>query len=65
MVIPKYVKLRATRITKGKRMEDIAAEIGMNVKTYWAKETGKSDFTIEEGKMLASLFGMTLNELFS
>lgn len=49
----------------GKRCEDIANHLGITKKTYWLKETGKTDFTITEAKLIAHYFGKKIDEVFN
>lgn len=44
--------------------KDIAKKLGIHPQTYQEKESGKSEFTIREGKQLAKIFNSTLNDLF-
>lgn len=55
-----YVKRRENKL----RQEDVAKVLGINKQTYYLKENGKSVFTIPEAKLLARLYGCTLDELF-
>ena len=55
-----YVKRREHKL----RQEDVAKFLGINKQTYYLKERGKSVFTIPEAKLLAKLYGCTLDELF-
>ncbi|MEB5686667.1 helix-turn-helix transcriptional regulator [Mammaliicoccus lentus] len=43
----------------------VAKKLGISKQRYSLKELGKATFTITEGKILAELYGMTLDELFS
>ncbi|RIO72731.1 XRE family transcriptional regulator [Mammaliicoccus sciuri] len=43
----------------------VAKKIGISKQRYSLKELGKANFTIPEGKILADLYGMTLDKLFS
>lgn len=43
----------------------VAKKIGISKQRYSLKELGKVNFTIPEGKILADLYGMTLDKLFS
>jgi putative transcriptional regulator len=44
--------------------KDIAKKLGIHPQTYYEKESGRKQFTIREGLMLAKIFGCTLNDLF-
>ncbi|MCQ9302444.1 MULTISPECIES: helix-turn-helix transcriptional regulator [Mammaliicoccus] len=43
----------------------VAKKLGISPQRFQLKESGKAGFTIEEGKILSELYGMTLDELFS
>ena len=43
---------------------DVAKKLGINEQTYYKKETGRTEFTIREARMLAKLFDCSLDELF-
>lgn len=43
---------------------DVAKKIGIHPQSYHLKESGKREFTLREAKMLATLFGCTLDDLF-
>lgn len=60
----KYKNLRATRIIYGDTQKQLAEKIGIDVKTLFNKEIGKSDFTIEEAKKISKIYGKTIEELF-
>lgn len=47
-----------------KSQYELAQKIDINKQTYYLKEKGKSDFTIQEGLRLAKIFNCTLNDLF-
>ena len=55
-----YIKRRESKL----RQEDVAKILGINKQTYYLKERGKSVFTIPEAKLLAKLYGCTLDDLF-
>lgn len=57
-------KLYVARRERGLYQKDVARKIGIHPQTYHEKETGKKQFTIREGLMLAKMFGCTLNDLF-
>ena len=57
------------RILKSKRIlfdltqEEIAKEVGINIKSYNAKENGKREFTLDEAKKISNLLKLNLNEV--
>ena len=59
----------AERITKSKRIlfnltqEEIAKEVGINIKSYNLKENGKREFTLDEAKKISNLLELNLNEV--
>lgn len=55
-----YVMRRENRL----KQKDVAKRIGIHPQSYHLKESGKRQFTIEEGLKLARLFDCTLDELF-
>ncbi|MBE6064458.1 helix-turn-helix transcriptional regulator [Clostridium sporogenes] len=53
--------LRARNDISQKKMANI---LHMTVSTYSRKENGVREFTIEEGKILASFFNTTIENIF-
>ena len=57
------------RILKSKRVlfdltqEEIAKELGINIKSYNLKENGKREFTLDEAKKISNLLELNLNEV--
>ena len=57
------------RILKSKRIffdltqEEIAQEVGINIKSYNLKENGKREFTLDEAKKISNLLKLNLNEV--
>ena len=57
------------RILKSKRIlfdltqEEIAKEVGNNIKSYNLKENGKREFTLDEAKKISNLLKLNLNEV--
>ena len=57
------------RILKSKRrlfdltQEEIAKEVGINIKSYNLKENGKREFTLDEAKKISNLLKLNLNEV--
>lgn len=60
----KYYKIPAYQILSKKTDEEMAKLLGVCVRTYKEKITGYSDFTSEQGKVLASVFGVSQDEIF-
>jgi DNA-binding XRE family transcriptional regulator len=65
MAKAKYQNLRILRILNDDTQIDVAEAIGMNPKTYHLKETGHSDFTIEEAKKILEKYGKKFEEVFN
>lgn len=57
-------KLYVIRRERRMRQKDIAEVLRIDPQTYHLKESGKSDFTLREARMLARYFNCTLDELF-
>ncbi|PGC81165.1 helix-turn-helix transcriptional regulator [Bacillus toyonensis] len=55
-----YIARKAQRMTQ----EKAANLIHIASRTYFAKEQGKSDFTLKEAQKLAKYFKTTVDELF-
>lgn len=55
-----YVARRESRLTQ----KELAKAIGVHPQSYHLKETGKSDFTITEAKIIAKKLNKTLDEIF-
>ena len=57
------------RILKSKRIlfdltqEEIAKEVGINIKSYNLKENGKRECTLDEAKKISNLLKLNLNEV--
>ena len=57
------------RILKSKRIlfdltqEEIAKEVGINIKSYNLKENGKREFTLDEAKKISNLLKLNFNEV--
>lgn len=60
MIQQLYVIRRENRL----KQKDVAKRIGIHPQSYHLKESGKRQFTIEEGLKLARLFNCTLDDLF-
>ena len=60
-------KLKGYRVSQGITQPEIAGNMGMTAKTYNHKENGKVSFKIEEVCKLATILGMSIedvNEIF-
>ncbi|WP_416349839.1 helix-turn-helix transcriptional regulator [Mammaliicoccus lentus] len=57
--------LYIARKEEGQSQAFVAKKLGISPQRFQLKESGKAGFTIEEGKILSELYGMTLDELFS
>ena len=55
--------LKAARINKNLTQEEVAKRVGKSKNTIQNYENGKSIPNIETGKKLATLFGLTVDEL--
>lgn len=58
-------KLYIARRERKMYQKDVAKKLRIDPQTYHLKECGKSDFTLNEAKKLANIFGCTLNDLFA
>lgn len=56
--------LYIARREHGHTQEFVAKKLGISKQRYGLKELGKAYFTLTECKILAELYGMTLDELF-
>lgn len=62
-------KVKGFRVMVGMTQEEMANAIGVSVRTYTNKETGKSEFTISEFKLIKDTLNnkglnVSLEELF-
>ena len=55
--------LKSKRILFNLTQEEIAKEVGINIKSYNLKENGKSEFTLDEAKKISNLLELNLNEV--
>ncbi|HDR3483912.1 TPA: helix-turn-helix domain-containing protein [Bacillus pacificus] len=55
-----FIARRENRMTQ----EAASKVINISKQTYYMKETGKSDFTLTEAKLLANYFKTTVDDLF-
>ncbi|EJT5930474.1 transcriptional regulator [Clostridium perfringens] len=57
-------RLKAYRKLNSLNQEKLAELIGVASNTYSFKENGKVEFSLNEAKKIADLFGVTIDELF-
>ena len=57
-------KLIGLRKTTNTKQETLAKLLGISIKTYGFKETGKSEFTINEMFKIAKYFNKKVDEIF-
>lgn len=55
--------LKSKRILFNLTQEEIAKEVGINIKSYNLKENGKREFTLYEAKKISNLLELNLNEV--
>lgn len=60
----RYYKIPAYQILSKRTDEEMAKILGICKRTYKEKIEGYSDFTSEQGKKLASIFGVSQDEIF-
>ena len=60
-----FEKLRKIRQEKNIKAKEIAEKLGLKTEgAYYKKETGSVPFTLEEGKIVADIFNMPIEEIF-
>ena len=59
-----FRNLKAYRVKANLTQEELANKIGITTRNYISKENGKSQFKLDEAKLIADLFGTTIDELF-
>ena len=59
------MRIKEYRIIKGYTQRELAEVLGINQNTYSDKERGKTNFTIDEIKIIKELFSVTYDELLS
>ena len=60
-----FEKLRKIRQEKNIKAKDIAEKIGLKTEgAYYKKETGSVPFTLEEGKIIADMLQMPIEDIF-
>ena len=55
--------LKSKRILFNLTQEEIAKEVGINIKSYNLKENGKRELTLDEAKKISNLLELNLNEV--
>ena len=60
-----YPMLYIARRKKGDTQKAIAKKLNISPQRYQLKESGKANFTLPEAEILAELYGMSIDELFS
>lgn len=58
------VKLKAYRTFNKIRQEDMAKVLDIGLNTYNCKENGKTNFTLDEAKIIADFFNTTIEDIF-
>ncbi|WP_026889561.1 helix-turn-helix transcriptional regulator [Clostridium beijerinckii] len=56
--------LKAYRMLKGVKQEDIAEILGITLTTYSKKETGKTQFSLHEAKKISDYLNVPIEQLF-
>lgn len=60
-----FERLRKIRQEKNIKAREIAERIGLKTEgAYYKKETGSVPFTLTEGKVIADMFEMPMEEIF-
>ena len=59
------MKIKEYRIIKGYTQKELAEVLGIEQNTYSDKERGKTNFTIDEIKIIKELFSVTYDDLLS
>ena len=60
-----FENLRKLRREKNINAKDIAEKLGLKTEgAYYKKETGSVPFTLEEGKIVADILKMPIEEIF-
>lgn len=60
-----FQKLRRIRQKKDIKAKEIAEKLGLKTEgAYYKKETGTVPFTLEEGKVIADILKMPIEEIF-
>ena len=56
--------LKAYRMLKGVKQENIAEILGITWTTYRNKETGKTQFSLDEAKKISDYLNVSIEQLF-
>ena len=59
------MRVKEYRINKGYTQRELAEILGIKQNTYSDKERGKTNFTIDEIKIIKELFSVTYDDLLS
>ena len=59
------MKIKEYRIIRGYTQRELAEVLGIKQNTYSDKERGKTNFTIDETKIIKELFNTTYDDLLS
>ena len=59
------MKIKENRIIRGYTQRELAEILGIKQNTYSDKERGKTNFTIDEIKIIKELFNTTYDDLLS
>lgn len=59
------MRIKEYRIIKGYTQRELAEILGIKQNTYSDKERGKTNFTIDEIKIIKELFNTTYDDLLS
>ena len=59
------MKIKEYRIIKGYTQRELAEILGIKQNTYSDKERGKTNFTIDEIKIIKELFSVTYDDLLN
>ena len=65
MLAGERMRIKEYRIIKGYTQRELAEVLGIKQNTYSDKERGKTNFTIDEIKIIKELFSVTYDDLLS
>ena len=65
MLCVELMRIKEYRIIKGYTQRELAEILGIKQNTYSDKERGKTNFTIDEIKIIKELFSVTYDDLLS
>ena len=57
-------KLKALRSLHNVSAKEIAESLSITAQSYYFKEKGKTQFTLDEAKKIADIFNSTIDEVF-